>query len=64
MVIAFTIEEASAKIRTGGPIDDPEDYVLDVWAGIVPLKLHRSSPIPDERLKEGVTLPEYLKVKV
>ncbi|HEY4652912.1 MAG TPA: pyridoxamine 5'-phosphate oxidase family protein [Cyclobacteriaceae bacterium] len=64
MVIAFTIEEGSAKIRTGGPIDDPEDYVLDVWAGIVPLKLHRSSPIPDERLKKGVTLPEYLKVKV
>ncbi len=61
MVVSFTIEEASAKIRTGPPNDDEPDYALDVWAGVVPLQLNRSTPIPDERLKAGVTLPAYLR---
>ena len=61
MVISFTIEEASAKIRTGAPKDDEEDYNLDVWAGVVPFQFSRSTPIPDERLKPGVAMPEYLK---
>lgn len=61
MVLAVTIEEASAKIRTGGPVDDEEDYSLDTWAGVVPLKLQRLTPVVDERLKEGVVLPDYLK---
>lgn len=61
MVISFTIEEASAKIRTGDPKDDEEDYDLDVWAGVVPLKLRRSTPISDARLKDGVALPDYLE---
>ena len=60
MVISFTIEEASAKIRTGPPNDDEDDYDLDVWAGVVPLQLTRSTPIPDDRLKEGVAIPDYL----
>ncbi|MEO7988090.1 MAG: pyridoxamine 5'-phosphate oxidase family protein [Chryseolinea sp.] len=61
MVIAFNIEDASAKIRVGGPKDDDEDYALDIWAGVVPLKTQRLPIIPDEVLKEGVPVPEYLK---
>lgn len=61
MVIALNIEEASAKIRVGGPKDDEEDYVLNIWAGVVPLKLQRLPIIPDDVLKEGVPVPDYLK---
>jgi len=49
-VLAFTIEEASAKIRTGPPGDEEEeDDARPVWAGVIPLKLTRGDPIPDER---------------
>lgn len=61
MVISFAIEEASAKVREGAPKDDEEDYDLDVWAGVVPLKLRRLSPVPDERLRQSVPLPDYLR---
>jgi uncharacterized protein len=60
MVLKFKIEEASAKIRTGEPKDDEEDYELDVWAGVVPLKFERQPPIADSALKEGIKLPAYL----
>jgi hypothetical protein len=60
MVLKFKIEEASAKIRTGEPKDDEEDYTLDVWAGVVPLRLVRGNPIPDPKLKPGVTKPDYI----
>jgi len=61
MLIAFKIEEASAKIRTGPPKDDEEDYQSDIWAGVVPMVLERKHPIADEALKEGISLPSYLK---
>ncbi|WKZ60208.1 MAG: pyridoxamine 5'-phosphate oxidase family protein [Cyclobacteriaceae bacterium] len=61
MVLAFPIEEASAKIRTGGPKDDEEDYALDIWAGVVPLQTTRLAPVADPVLKVGVELPEYLR---
>jgi len=61
MVISFPIEEASAKLRTGGPVDDEEDYASDVWAGVVPLRLKRLSPQPDERLRADIALPAYLR---
>ena len=56
-VLALPIEEASAKVRTGGPVDDEEDYAMPVWAGVVPLALTPAAPIADE----GVTaeVPEY-----
>ncbi|MBS1559424.1 MAG: pyridoxamine 5'-phosphate oxidase family protein [Bacteroidetes bacterium] len=60
MVLSFEITEASAKIRTGPPKDDEEDYKLDVWAGILPLKIVRQSPQADTDLKPGVALPGYL----
>lgn len=62
MVLKFKIEEVSAKVRTGAPKDDEEDYALDVWAGVVPLVSERKEPIPDPDLKSGVSLPDYLKV--
>ena len=59
-VIEFPIEEASAKIRHGPPLDDEEDYALPVWAGVLPLALEAKTPIPDPRLPDGVKAPEYL----
>jgi nitroimidazol reductase NimA-like FMN-containing flavoprotein (pyridoxamine 5'-phosphate oxidase superfamily) len=61
MVLKFKIEEASAKVRTGGPKDDDDDYGLDIWAGVVPLVYERKAAIPDDVLKEGILLPSYLK---
>jgi nitroimidazol reductase NimA-like FMN-containing flavoprotein (pyridoxamine 5'-phosphate oxidase superfamily) len=46
-VLALPIEEASAKVRTGGPVDDEEDYALPVWAGVVPMRLTPGEPIAD-----------------
>lgn len=60
MVIKFDIEEASAKVRTGPPKDDDEDYDLNIWAGVVPLKIERKPVIADPVLKAGVSLPVYL----
>jgi nitroimidazol reductase NimA-like FMN-containing flavoprotein (pyridoxamine 5'-phosphate oxidase superfamily) len=59
-VLEFSIAEASAKIRTGPPVDDEEDYSLPVWAGIVPLELKTKTPIPDPRLADGTEIPEYV----
>lgn len=61
LVLSFQIQEASAKVRTGPPVDDEEDYSLDTWAGVVPLKLQRQSPLADPLLKVGISLPGYLK---
>lgn len=47
LVIALPLAEASAKVRTGPPVDDEEDYKLDVWAGVVPLRLVKGEPVPD-----------------
>jgi len=47
-LLALPIDEASAKIRTGGPKDDEEDLGLPIWAGVIPLELTRLEPVPDE----------------
>jgi nitroimidazol reductase NimA-like FMN-containing flavoprotein (pyridoxamine 5'-phosphate oxidase superfamily) len=60
LVLALPIEEASAKVRTGGPIDDEEDYALGIWAGVLPLQLVPGPPIADERLPDGIAVPEYV----
>ncbi|HKR01322.1 MAG TPA: pyridoxamine 5'-phosphate oxidase family protein [Pyrinomonadaceae bacterium] len=60
MVLALPLHEASAKIRTGQPIDDEEDYELPVWAGVLPLRLAFGEAIPDPRLPEGTALPGYI----
>ncbi|HCW08015.1 MAG TPA: pyridoxamine 5'-phosphate oxidase family protein [Cytophagales bacterium] len=61
MVLSIEIAEASAKVRTGGPKDDEEDYAMNVWAGVLPLKIQKLELVPDELLKSGVDVPEYLK---
>lgn len=57
-VVALSIDEASAKIRTGPPADAADDYALPVWAGVVPLGLRAGSPVPDDRC--SVPVPEYV----
>jgi nitroimidazol reductase NimA-like FMN-containing flavoprotein (pyridoxamine 5'-phosphate oxidase superfamily) len=57
-VLELPVEEASAKIRTGPPLDDEEDLALSVWAGVVPLKLEAKRPIPDGPAK-GAEVPRY-----
>ncbi len=48
MVVRLAITEGSAKVRTGGPLEEPADYDLPHWAGVVPLTLVRGQPRPDE----------------
>jgi nitroimidazol reductase NimA-like FMN-containing flavoprotein (pyridoxamine 5'-phosphate oxidase superfamily) len=57
LVAALSLDESSAKIRTGGPIDDEEDYDLPIWAGVVPLELTPGTPIPDDRLLADAEVP-------
>jgi uncharacterized protein len=59
-VLEFSIEEASAKVRTGPPLDDEEDYSLPIWAGILPLSLEAKPPMPDSRLTDDIEAPEYI----
>src|SRR6478609_8033998 len=61
LVLSFDLTEASAKVRTGPPKDDEEDYAMDVWAGVWPVKQQRLAPIPDPLLKSGVLIPNYMK---
>jgi len=56
-VLRLPIEEASAKVREGPPIDDEEDYALRCWAGVLPLTLRPGHPIDDPRLPPGVLVP-------
>lgn len=60
-VLELPLVEASAKIRTGPPLDDEEDYAMNVWAGVIPLKLEAGEPIKDPRLPEGIEVPEYAR---
>jgi hypothetical protein len=59
-VLKLPIEEASAKIRIGPPLDDEEDYALNVWAGVLPLAMQAGEPMPDARLAPGAKVPKYL----
>jgi nitroimidazol reductase NimA-like FMN-containing flavoprotein (pyridoxamine 5'-phosphate oxidase superfamily) len=47
LVLALPLHEASAKVRSGPPVDDEEDYQLPVWAGVIPLKMERGEPVSD-----------------
>jgi nitroimidazol reductase NimA-like FMN-containing flavoprotein (pyridoxamine 5'-phosphate oxidase superfamily) len=60
-VLAVPLEEVSAKVRTGPPIDDEEDYALPVWAGVLPLEFTPRPPIADDRLPKEIPVPEYLR---
>jgi nitroimidazol reductase NimA-like FMN-containing flavoprotein (pyridoxamine 5'-phosphate oxidase superfamily) len=60
-VLRLPIEEFSAKVRTGPPIDDEEDYSFPTWAGVVPLEMKAAAPIGDPRLDAGLEAPAYAK---
>jgi len=60
-VLKLPIDEASAKIRTGDPKDDEEDYAMDVWAGVLPLSIEPGDPAPDTFLKDGIPVPAYVR---
>ena len=59
-VLSFPIEEGSAKVRTGPPSDDAEDYALSIWAGELPLKVIAGTPIADPKLEKAIALPENI----
>ena len=60
LVIEFTIETASAKVRAEGVGDEPENYELDVWAGIVPIKQVAEYPVADKGIPEKMPIPEHV----
>ncbi|MBE9046569.1 pyridoxamine 5'-phosphate oxidase family protein [Pleurocapsales cyanobacterium LEGE 10410] len=59
-VLSLPIDEGSAKVRTGQPQDDPQDYSLPIWAGELPLKLTAGVPIPDTQLIPEIEIPQNL----
>jgi hypothetical protein len=60
-VLSLPIDEASAKIRTGQPVDDEADYSLPIWAGVLPVRYAVGNPEPDPRNSDGVTEPPGLR---
>ncbi|MGI5400407.1 pyridoxamine 5'-phosphate oxidase family protein [Streptomyces sp. CA-135486] len=60
-VLRLNLTEVSAKLRTGGPNDDPEDATLPYWTGVVPLTIHQGTPVPALELGASITVPEYLR---
>ena len=59
-VLRLPITEASAKIRTGDPVEDEGDYAMNVWAGVLPLTLTTGEPVADAKLDQAILLPDYL----
>jgi nitroimidazol reductase NimA-like FMN-containing flavoprotein (pyridoxamine 5'-phosphate oxidase superfamily) len=60
-VIELPLDEVSAKVRCGGPGDDPEDMEQEIWAGVIPMELVAGEAIPAPDLREGIDLPDYLR---
>jgi nitroimidazol reductase NimA-like FMN-containing flavoprotein (pyridoxamine 5'-phosphate oxidase superfamily) len=60
-VLRVPIEEFSAKVRVGPPLDDEEDYAFPTWAGVLPLEMVAGKPIDDARLLAGIEVPEYAR---
>ncbi len=58
-VLSMPIDEAAAKVRTGPPIDDDEDYDLPIWAGVIPVSLQVGAPSSDPRVLSGVKTPDH-----
>ena len=59
-VLKLPINEASAKIRTGDPVDDEEDYAMNVWAGVLPLTVQTGEPLADKRADPSIQPPSYV----
>ncbi|MFG3662154.1 pyridoxamine 5'-phosphate oxidase family protein [Streptomyces sp. NPDC047706] len=62
-VIRLDLDEVSAKLRTGGVSDEPEDLALPHWAGVVPLRKGYGTPVPDADLAPGTEVPGYLNAR-
>lgn len=60
-VMRLSLERASAKVRTGPPIDEEADYDWPVWAGVLPVSTAIGEPIPDPRLQDGVAVPQHVQ---
>jgi nitroimidazol reductase NimA-like FMN-containing flavoprotein (pyridoxamine 5'-phosphate oxidase superfamily) len=60
LVLALSLDEASAKVRSGPPVDDDEDLEIDVWAGVVPVTLNSGEPVSDPLLPPTIGPPAYL----
>ena len=61
LVMRLPIEEFSAKVRQGPPVDDAEDYSFPTWAGVIPLEMAAGEPISDAKLEPGREAPEYAR---
>jgi hypothetical protein len=59
-VLSMPIDQASAKVRSGQPVDDEDDYAIDTWAGVLPLALQPLAPQPDPRMPAARPLPSYV----
>ena len=59
-VVSIKIDQASAKIRSGPPGDDEADYILPIWAGVLPMQEVSLSPVRDELMAQDIVLPEYI----
>ena len=62
-VLAVPLDEASVKVRTGPPGDEPEDLDLPVWAGVVPMAIGFGEPEPDPALRPGITTPRHIRLR-
>ena len=60
-VLSVPLTEASVKVRTGMPADEPEDYGLDVWAGVLPISVTFGSPEPDPKMREEIPVPAHIR---
>jgi nitroimidazol reductase NimA-like FMN-containing flavoprotein (pyridoxamine 5'-phosphate oxidase superfamily) len=60
-VISLPLAEASVKIRTGMPVDEPEDYALDVWAGVLPVAVTFGAPVPAPEMPAGAEVPAHIR---
>jgi uncharacterized protein len=60
-ILGLELSEVSAKVRSGPPGDDEEDYALPIWAGVIPLQTKALPPINDPRLLAGLLAPEHAK---
>ncbi|RKS77077.1 hypothetical protein BZB76_2448 [Actinomadura pelletieri DSM 43383] len=63
-VLALSLDEASVKIREGGPKDEDEDYALDIWAGTLPVHQSIGAPVPDPALRPGIPVPGHIARRV
>ena len=59
-VLRLALDRSSAKVRSGPPVDDEADYGFDVWAGVVPMITSLGEPIPDPRIKDGLSVPDSI----